>query len=121
VHRILLNKKYIGHRVWHTTETRHDPKTGRRRQFPKPEAEWIVHEDETLRIVPQALWERVQEQLKSLRKTWPGGKRQRGFQGQQGSRVRHYPTHLLSGAVVCGNCNAAIAQVSGKSGGYYGC
>ena len=106
---------------WNTTETRRDPKTGRRRQFPKPEAEWLVHEDETLQIVPQALWERVQERLKALHKTWPGGKRQRGFQGQQGGRVSHYPTHLLSGAMVCGVCSAAVAQVSGKSGGYYGC
>jgi hypothetical protein len=69
VHRILQNTKYIGRWVWNATETRRDPKTGRRRQFPKPEAEWIVHEDETLRIVPQALWERAQEQLQSLRKT----------------------------------------------------
>jgi hypothetical protein len=121
VYRILQNKKYIGHWVWNATETRRDPKTGRRRQFPKPEAEWLVHEDETLQIVPQALWEQVQERLKALLKTWPGGKRQRGFQGQQGSRVRHYPTHLLSGGMVCGVCHAAIAQVSGKSGGYYGC
>jgi len=30
-------------------------------------------------------------------------------------------TLLLSGTMTCGACGAAIAQVSGKSGGYYGC
>jgi site-specific DNA recombinase len=31
------------------------------------------------------------------------------------------PTHLLAGAMTCGTCGGTIAQVSGKSGGYYGC
>src|SRR6201997_3908759 len=46
---------------------------------------------------------------------------QRGFSAQQGSREKYFPTHLLSGAMVCGKCGATIAQVSGKGGGYYGC
>ena len=121
VHRILHNPKYIGRWVWNTTERRRDPRTGRRRPFPKPESEWIVHEDESLRIVPQQLWEKVQERIEQVRKTWPGGKGKRGFDEQRGGRVRHYPTHLLSGLMICDRCGAAIAQVSGKAGGYYGC
>ena len=39
----------------------------------------------------------------------------------RGSRQAHFPTHLLAGSMVCGSCGATIAQVSGKSGGYYGC
>src|SRR5579862_8106399 len=35
--RMLRNEKYAGHWVWNRTETRRDPKTGRRRKFPKPE------------------------------------------------------------------------------------
>lgn len=121
VYRILQNTKYDGRWAWNMSETRRDPKTGRRRQFPKPESEWIIKEDESLRIVPTELWKQVQERLKEVRKTWPGGKGKRGFQGQQGGRTKQYPTHLLSGGMVCGSCGAAIAQVSGKSGGYYGC
>ena len=56
-----------------------------------------------------------------MRKTCPGGKGKRGFDEQRGGRVRHYPTHLLSGLMICDSCAAAIAQVSGKAGGYYGC
>lgn len=121
VNRILHNAKYIGRWTWNKTTTRRDPRTGRRRLFPKPESEWIVREDESLRIVPQGQWERVQERLKEVRTTWPGGPRQRGFCEQQGGRVRHYPTHLLSGLMVCDRCGATITQVSGKRGGYYGC
>jgi len=121
VHRILRNSKYTGRWVWNMTERRRDPRTGRRRPFPKPESEWIVHEDESLRIVPQKLWDKVRERREQMRKTWPGGKGKRGFHEQRGSRVRHYPTHLLSGLMTCGICGAAIAQVSGKAGGYYGC
>lgn len=121
INRILKNSKYMGRWVWNKTETRRDPRTGRRRPFPKPESEWIVHEDESLRIVPQPLWEKVQARLREVRKTWPGGKGKRGFCEQHGGRVRHYPTHLLSGLMVCDKCGATITQVSGKGGGYYGC
>jgi Recombinase zinc beta ribbon domain len=44
-----------------------------------------------------------------------------GFSAQQGGREKYFPTHLLSGAMVCGKCGATIAEVSGKGGGYYGC
>ncbi len=119
VTRILRNEKYMGKWVWNKTETRRDPKTGRKRKFPKPVDQWIVSEDELLRIVPQVIWEKVQKRFVEIQATWPKG--QRGFVGQRDSRVRQYPAHLLSGAMVCGVCGASITQVSGKSGGYYGC
>ena len=121
VSRILGNEKYVGRWVWNKTESRRDPRTGRRRRFVKPESEWVVQDDESLRIIPQTMWDQVQRRRKEVRRTWPGGKGRRGFSGEQGGRVAHFPTHLLSGAMVCGLCGAAIAAVSGKSGGYYGC
>ena len=121
IHRLLRNEKYIGHWVWNRTETRRDPRTGRRRQFPKPESEWFITKDQSLRIVPEKLWERTQQRLASVRKVWPGGRGERGFQGQRGSHVAHYPKDLLSGAMTCASCGSTIAKVSGKSGGYYGC
>jgi hypothetical protein len=39
VHRMLRNDKYVGRWIWNRSQTRRDPKTGRRRQFPKPESE----------------------------------------------------------------------------------
>ena len=119
--RVLDNEKYQGRWIWNKTGTRKDPKTGRRRKFVKPESEWVVHEDESLRIVPADLWKAVREKRERVRRSWPGGKGKRGFGKNQGSRQRHFPTHLLSGSMVCGKCGAAIALISGKKGGYYGC
>jgi len=121
VSRLLDNEKYIGRWVWNKHEARRDPRTGRRRQFPKPESEWITHEDASLRIVPQDLWEVVRNRRQQVRRSWPGGKGRRGFSAGQGGRERHFPTHLLSGTTVCGTCGANMAEVSGKAGGYYGC
>ncbi len=121
VGRVLDNEKYIGRWVWNKTERRRDPRTGQRRCFPKPASEWVMQEDESLRIVPQELWEQVRTRRKEVRRSWPGGSGQRGFSAQQGGREKYFPTHLLSGAMVCGQCGATIAQVSGKGGGYYGC
>ncbi len=121
ISRILDNEKYAGRWIWNRTESRRDPRTGRRRRFEKPESEWVVHEDEELRIIPKPLWEKVRERRKEMHRTWPGGNGTRGFSKEQGSRQAHFPTHLLAGSMVCGCCGATIAQVSSKSGGYYGC
>ena len=121
VSRVLDNEKYIGRWVWNKTERRRDPRTGQPRCFPKPTSEWVIHEDQSLRIVAQELWEQVRARRKEVRRNWPGGIGQSGFSTQQGGREKCFPTHLLSGAMVCGKCGATIAQVSGKAGGYYGC
>lgn len=121
ISRILANEKYTGHWVWNRTETRRDPKTGRRRAFPKPESEWVITEDEALRIIPQPLWVRVGRRREEVRQNWPGEVGKRGFEVRQRTRVAVYPAQLFSGSLTCGTCGRSILQVSGKSGGYYGC
>ena len=76
---MLDNEKYIGKWIWNKTESRRDPRTGRRKKFDKPESEWIVQIDENLRIVPQDLWDNVRERRVERKKSWPGGKGIRGF------------------------------------------
>jgi len=119
--RTLDNEKYAGRWIWNRTATRRDPRTGRRRSYQKPESEWLIREDEGLRIVPNELWETVRARRREIHRSWPVGQGKRGFSRQQGSRQTHFPTHLLAGSIVCGACGGTIAQVSGKSGGYYGC
>ena len=121
VTRILDNEKYRGHWVWNRWGGRRDPHTGRRRYFEKPRDEWVVVDDEALRIVPQPLWDSVRQGRDKVRGTWPGGVGRRGFSREQGSRVKCFPAHLLSGAMVCGWCGGSIALVGGKAGGYFGC
>lgn len=118
VSRILDNEKYAGRWIWNRNESRRDPKTGRRRRFDKPESEWVIREDEELRIVTEELWEMVRERRRQMHRTWPGGDGKRGFSKAQGSRQKHFTTHLLAGSMVCSSCGATIAQVSGKGGGY---
>ena len=70
VNGILDNPKYIGRWVWNKTRTRRDARTGRCRQVPKPESEWVVVEDEALRIISQALWDRVQGIRQGSKRAW---------------------------------------------------
>ena len=121
VTRILDQEKFIGVWTWNKGGKRRDPRTGRQCSYEKPESEWIVFHDESLRIVPQALWERVRARRATARGVWPGGKGRRGFSKDQGGRVQVFPEHLLSGAMVCGECGRSIVLVSGKGDGYYGC
>src|SRR5262249_8061310 len=118
VSRILKNEKYIGRWRWNRTETRRDPRTGRKRQFVKGESEWHIVQSEELRIVPQDTWERVAARWKEIDRTWPKRRGQKGFVGQQRSYVETHPRHLLSGLLRCGECGQAMGQVSGKGGGY---
>jgi Recombinase len=71
ISRVLENEKYFGRWIWSRSETRHDPKTGRKRKFPKPESEWHVSQDEELRIVPQELWDCAKARWKEIDHTWP--------------------------------------------------
>ena len=120
VTRILDNEKYIGHWVWNKRGNVRDPRSGRRRSLLKPESDWVVIDDELLRIVPQPLWERVQARRREVRGIWPGGKGRRGFSRGQRGRVQAFPEHLLGGAMVCARCGSSVAIVSGKPPGYYG-
>ena len=70
VNGVLDNSKYAGRWVWNKTGTRRDPRTGRCRQVPKPESEWVVVEDESLRIISQALWDRVRGIRQSSKRAW---------------------------------------------------
>lgn len=88
---ILSNPVYVGQLVYGRSESATDPRTRRRSMRPGS------HGTETgeaphLRIVDQALWESVQDQM--LERSSPNPERQRR------------PKHLLSGLGVCGVCGA---------------
>src|SRR5207302_11153690 len=104
ISRLLDNEKYIGSWVWNKNEARRDPRTGRRRQFPKPASEWITHKDESLRIVPQDLWEVVRSRRQQVRRSWPAGKGRRAFPADQHGQEQHFRIHPPAVSRVRGTC-----------------
>lgn len=93
---LLRNRLYIGEVTWNRFRWEKDPETGKRVPRVRASEEWIVRQDESLRIVPQELWERVQRRLSasasaSVQRAHPGGPRSR---------------YLFSGLLVCGGCGA---------------
>lgn len=56
---IVQSERYSGVIHWNTSERRKDPDTGKRRRIMRPRSEWVSHIDESLRIVPDDLWERA--------------------------------------------------------------
>ena len=59
VHRVLRNEKYVGRWVWNKSDTRRDPRSGRRRQSPKRrratarwEAVWAGARRQLARYIP---------------------------------------------------------------------
>lgn len=120
--RILDNERYVGHWVWNRFGYRREPQTNKRRKFEKPKSEWVIHDYQDLRIIPDELWQRVRERREASRRQFPAKVRRRGFdESQTGSREDLSPTHLLSGAMKCGECGGSFVLVAGTRGGYYGC
>ena len=98
---ILNNPLYIGRVIWNRSRWERNPDTGRRRRVERPEAEWIVREDESLRIVSPELWDRAQARIKRS-------------QHRPGPRARY----LFSGILRCGVCGGPFVKVDGYR---YGC
>jgi site-specific DNA recombinase len=109
---ILNNELYIGQMVWNRQHFLKDPQSGKRIARPNPQSEWIVQEVPELRIVDNALWERVKACQKDSRASV---RRQRGQVRPEKARR---PTYLLSGLIKCGGCGGGFSMVSLK---HYGC
>ncbi len=112
---ILNNELYAGRVTWNRHRwIRSAADSKRRRCVPNPRSEWIAHVDETLRIVPEALWQgvraRQRQQVELI------GKRvTAGLQRRSAGRTGCGPKFLLSGLLKCGTCGAAYVMASATS------
>ncbi|MCZ7647992.1 MAG: recombinase family protein [Planctomycetota bacterium] len=119
IRRILGSSKYAGVWTWGKTRTRRDGE-GNKMQVPVAPGDEITVLRPKLRIVRQALWERVQAKLELARQTYgskPGQKR-------RGPKVHHsalYPSHVLGGLLFCGACGARLHREYSKPRHYYAC
>jgi site-specific DNA recombinase len=119
--RILKDEKYTGKFVWNRTTTAKDPLTGKVKQIQRPREEWVVQQRSDIRIVSDEDWNATQKRWQEIEGVFPAKRGKKGFQPRQRSYVESHPNHLLSGRLKCGACGGAIALVSGKGSGYYGC
>jgi site-specific DNA recombinase len=103
---ILSNPLYVGRLVWNRSRKVRDPDTGKRLMRVRPPEEWVTIEVPELRIIPQDLWDRVQQRRAGRRLVVNGN-----LKGRQ-------PKHLYSGLLVCGDCGFGNTI---DSGAYYGC
>jgi site-specific DNA recombinase len=103
---ILNNELYLGRLVWNRLRYVKDPSTGKRVSRQNDPADWITTEVPELRIIDDALWERVKARQVALDAT-PAVK------GIKASRFweRRRPDHLLTGLVHCGCCGGSYAAV----------
>lgn len=119
--RLLNNEKYKGIWAWNKTRQVRNRKTGKKKQVSRPRSEWIIFERPDLRIVSDDLWNRAHERRKRARKAYESKPGQVGFTKKQKGSNEAFPSTLLAGTLVCGECGFKIIQVSGTRGGYLGC
>lgn len=107
-HGMLSNRLYVGVSVWNSHYTVQNPDTGKDAKRAVERSEHIVRELPHLRIINQALWDRVQarRQQRSQKKFGPSGKVVR-------KSVDRSP-HLLSGLLQCGACGG-LMKFKGKN------
>lgn len=95
---IINNEMYAGRIVWNRCREDRDPDTHQRIVRVNPQESWIIHEAEHLRIVEQALWDRVKAQ-------------QDRRVAVDGAYWKHRPVkYLISGIVECGVCGGAYTK-----------
>ena len=105
---ILANEVYLGRVVWNRTRWVKDPDTGIRKRLERPQSDWIVYEDDSLRIVPQTLWAAAQTR-------WAQVRHERNESTGKATGHKSYP---LSGLLYCATCGGRLVMLNATS---YGC
>jgi site-specific DNA recombinase len=115
---VLHNPLYRGLVIWNRVRwVRSAANSHKRRRVENPRSEWIVREEERLRIVPQDLWERVRAR-KAERSHDVGDRVSRGLSRTAANHTGRSPRYLLSGLLKCSECGAGY-QIAGAM--HYAC
>jgi site-specific DNA recombinase len=109
---ILNNSLYAGRLEWNRCSYTKNPQTGKRVARPNPRDKWETADLPELRIVDQALWDRVKERQGEVRIEMG-----RDADGNALNRA-HRRQFLLSGLLVCGCCGGSYAILVPD---HYGC
>jgi site-specific DNA recombinase len=93
---MLRNEVYAGRQVWNKSQWRQTSKGRVKRE--RPQSEWKVREDESLRIVPQPVWDRAAKRIGDRTTT-------KAHSGKG-------PKYVLSGLLRCAVCGAHFILAS---------
>jgi site-specific DNA recombinase len=93
--------------IWNRSKWVKDPDTGKRRQVLRPRADWVVREDEMLRIIPRSTWEAAKQRQK-IRQVEVGDKIRKGIKKGCGRA----PRYAFSGLIKCEACGSNPAAAS---------
>ena len=106
---LLINEHYAGRLIWGRSRKRDE--WGELRAASTPKDDWIVREREDLRIVPEGLWQQVQNRMRAQRQIYlrnTGGR----LLSKPGNSLE--ARYLLSGMALCGACGGTfVARPSG--------
>ena len=106
---LLRNELYIGRLVWRRRSSFKDPTTGQPvRRYSDADA-IVVTEVPHLRIIDDALWQRVQARLAIEAAPEEAAGRPQGGKPRQPFWDKRRPRHLLSGKVICGVCERKLS------------
>ena len=114
---ILNNELYVGRLVWNRQRFIKDPATGKRQARPNPPEAWVIEEVQHLRIIDDALWQRVKRRQGAIRDdilTARDDSPSNAPKVEAGRRARY----LFSGLLECGCCGAGYIMISDSR---YGC
>jgi site-specific DNA recombinase len=103
---LLNNELYIGKLVWNRLRYVKDPETGRRVSRQNPKQDWIITDVPELRIIDDALWQRVKARQGAITDT----DRVQNIKATKFWEKRRHQ-HLLTGLLTCGCCGGGFASV----------
>lgn len=106
---ILNNELYVGRVIWNRSRwIRSAADSSKRRQVQNPKSEWVVRQDERLRIVSEELWQRVKERQSDQARRI-GDRVRAGMTKGAAIRGSTAGKFLLSGLLKCGACGSSYA------------
>jgi site-specific DNA recombinase len=103
---LLNNELYIGRLIWNRLRYQKDPQTGNRVSRLNPPEAWTLTEVPELRIIDDALWQRVKVRQAQIEAD-PRIVALKATKFWEQRRVQH----LLTGLLRCGSCGGGFAAV----------
>jgi DNA invertase Pin-like site-specific DNA recombinase len=103
---ILNNEAYRGRLIFNRRKFRKNPKTEKREARMNSESSWVIVDVPELRIIDDALWDRVKKRQMAVRDNYDATTTNK-------LNRTHRPSYLLSGILRCAHCGGPYA-ISGK-------